>query len=65
MLKPSVNELAKNGESIYSVVIATAKRAREITQDAEENGTFLSEKAVTTAINDISSGRVKIVNDAE
>ena len=65
MLKPSVNELAKNGESIYSVVIATAKRASEITQDAEENGTFLSEKAVTTAINDISSGRVKIVNDAE
>ncbi len=65
MLKPSVNELSKNGESIYGVVIATAKHAREITEAAEESGVPLTEKAVTLAIRDIAEGKVKIVNDAE
>ena len=65
MLKPSVNELAKNGESIYSLVIATAKHAREITDEAEENGEMLTEKPVTLAIRDIYEGKVKLVDDAE
>lgn len=65
MLKPSVSELAKNGESIYSLVIATAKHAREITEEAKESGAPLTEKAVTLSIRDIHEGKVKIVNDAE
>jgi len=65
MLKPSVNELTKNGESIYSLVIATAKHAREITDEAEESGEMLSEKPVTLAIRDIYEGKVKMVDDAE
>lgn len=65
MLKPSVRELTKNDESIYSLVIATAKHAREITEDAKESGVPLTEKAVTLSIRDIHEGKVKIVNDAE
>lgn len=65
MLKPSVNELAKNGESIYSLVIATAKHAREISDEAEESGELLTEKPVTLAIRDIYEGKVKLVDDAE
>ncbi|MBR1562107.1 MAG: DNA-directed RNA polymerase subunit omega, partial [Ruminococcus sp.] len=34
MLRPSVSEILSNNESYYSLVIAVAKRAREITEDA-------------------------------
>ena len=65
MLKPSVNELAKNGESTYGVVIAAAKHAREITDEAEASGVPLTEKSVTISIRDISEGKVRIVDDSE
>ena len=34
MLRPAVSQILKNNESYYSLVIAVAKRAREITSDA-------------------------------
>ena len=36
MLKPSCNIIKTPHKSYYSVVIAVAKRAREITQEAED-----------------------------
>ena len=36
MLRPAVNEILKDGQSYYSLVIAVAKRARQIAQEAEE-----------------------------
>ena len=33
MHRPSVSDLLKNGESYYSLVVAVAKRAREITDE--------------------------------
>ena len=36
MLRPAVVEILKNNESYYSLVIAVAKRAREITDEAFE-----------------------------
>ncbi len=65
MLKPSVNELTKNGASSYELVIATAKRAREIANEAEENKIMLDEKPVTLAIREIHNGEVKIVDDGK
>ena len=37
MLRPAVSQILKNNESYYSLVIAVAKRAREITSDAFDN----------------------------
>ena len=37
MLRPAVCQILKNNESTYSLVIAVAKRAREITDDAFED----------------------------
>ena len=53
MLKPSSNIIIKTPhKSYYSVVIAVAKRAREIAQNAEENNQILIEKPVDLAVQD-------------
>ena len=61
MLKPTDLESLRGNKSRYAIVIGVAKRARELAQDAEERGTVLLEKPVSTAINEITSGNYKIV----
>lgn len=61
MLRPAVNQIISKNESCYSLVIAVAKRAREIAEDLCENNMILEEKPVKTAVEDIASGRYKIV----
>ncbi len=58
MLYPSMNELTQKISNRYLLVNVVAKRAREIAHDSEENGEFLTEKPVKTAITDIAEGRV-------
>lgn len=61
MLKPSDIENLKGNESRYAVVIGIAKRAREIAQDAEDNGIILIEKPVSLAIHDFTDGDYKLI----
>ena len=65
MLRPAVVQILKNNESYYSLVIAVAKRAREITDEALENKdkTILNEKPVKTAVDELASGEYKIIED--
>ena len=56
MLRPAVSQILKNNESYYSLVIAVAKRAREITSDAFDNKLVLDEKPV-------NNGEYKIIED--
>ncbi len=60
MLYPAVGELEKATESRYALVIMTAKRARQISEEAEVNEVELNDKPVKLAINDIASGKVVI-----
>ena len=53
MLRPAVSQILKNNESYYSLVIAVAKRAREITSDAFDNKLVLDEKPVKTAVDEL------------
>ena len=46
MHRPSAPELLKPGQSYYSLVVAVAKRAREISQIADESHEILIEKPV-------------------
>ena len=62
MLRPAVNQIISKNESCYSLVIAVAKRAREIAQDLYDRGETLEEKPVKTAVEEIASGKCKIVN---
>jgi len=61
MVSPSVTDLLKLVDNRYSLVIATAKRARQI----EAGGTILTSKedkvSVTVAANEIAEGKVQIV----
>ena len=63
MLRPSVNQILKNNESYYSLVIAIAKRAREISEDAVKEKVILDEKPVKTAVAEFANGDYKLVED--
>jgi DNA-directed RNA polymerase subunit omega len=66
MLNPSDIEKLKGKNSRYAVVIGIAKRARDIAQEAEDNGVILIEKPVSMAIEDFEGGDYKmIVSDEE
>lgn len=64
MLRPAVNQIITKNESCYSLVIAVAKRARQITEELYENGETIEEKPVKTAVEELASGKCKIVSTA-
>lgn len=61
MLRPAVNQIISKNENCYSLVIAVAKRARQITDELYENDMTIEEKTVKTAVEEIASGKYKIV----
>lgn len=63
MLRPAVVQILKNNESYYSLVLAVAKRARQITDDAFDNKKILNEKPVKTAVDEFASGEYKLIED--
>lgn len=62
MLRPAVNQIISKNESCYSLVIAVASRAREISAELYENGETLEEKPVKTAVEELANGKCKIVS---
>lgn len=62
MLRPAVNQIISKNESCYSLVIAVAKRAREISEELYEKKETLEEKPVKTAVEEIASGKCRIVS---
>ncbi len=61
MLYPSMDKLMESVDSRYSLVIAVAKHARQISDEAEKNHEILDDKPVKLSINDIADKKVKIV----
>jgi len=57
MLFPSLESLIKDHRSRYSLVIAVARRAREIVEDAEAKGIRLEDKPVNIAVQELSEGK--------
>lgn len=64
MHRPAVSEILKNGESYYSLVVAVAKRAREIADNAETEGTELIEKPVQIAVDEFAKGKYKLIEQS-
>ncbi len=59
MLYPTMPELLKQVDnSRYLLVNLIAKRAREISGTAEEEGIPLDDKPVSMAINEIAAGKI-------
>ena len=60
MIYPAINDImkAKNITSKYTLVVATAKRAREINQSKVTFTECKSDKAVTVALHEIYENKV-------
>ncbi len=65
MFNPDLQVVLKNHLSRYSLVVATAKRAREIADQAEENKEIITEKPVSLALDQILKGEYKIIEPEE
>ena len=65
MLRPAIVQILKNNESYYSLVLAVAKRARQITDEANESKdkVILNKKPVKTAVDELAAGEYKIIED--
>lgn len=55
MLYPEISKLMEGFDSRYSLVVATAKRARQLVCDAS------NDKTVSRAIKEIADGKIKCV----
>ena len=62
MVKPTVQELLTKAKNRYELVIATSKRARQISSGAEVKTKVKEESAVTLAANEIAEGKIDIID---
>lgn len=60
IVKPSVTELLTKANNRYELVIATARRARQIAAGDEPKTKVREESPVTLAANEIAEGKVRI-----
>ncbi|NCC86970.1 MAG: DNA-directed RNA polymerase subunit omega [Clostridia bacterium] len=65
MLNPDLRGVLTNHVSRYSLVTATAKRARDISQKIEDDKAIVIEKPVTLALEEILNGDYYIVEPEE
>ena len=65
MIYPSIGDLMKKVDSRYSLVVATAKRAREIVNGSEALIECESKKPVTIAVNEIFEGKIEFENSSD
>ncbi len=63
MLRPAISEILKNNESYYSLVIAVAKRARQLSDEFVKEKSVVEEKPVKIAIDEFARGEYKIIED--
>lgn len=60
IIKPTLTDLLNKGNGKYSLVIGTAKRARQIAQGSPKLTNAKMESDVTTAAIEIDEGKVVI-----
>ena len=65
MHKVNVDELFEGKQSKYALVVGVSKRARENTQQFEEEGTVTEEKPVLMAIEEIKNHEINLLEPDE
>lgn len=65
MFNPDLKKMLGNVNSRYSLVVGTAKRAREIREEAIKNEERIDVKTVSLAIEDICNGKYVIEEPQE
>lgn len=61
MIYPSINELMKKVDSRYTLVVETAKRARQLVDGSPKLTKVNSDKEVTIAIHEIADDKITYV----
>lgn len=64
IVKPTVNELLNYAENRFALVVATSRRARQISGGDEKLTKVKEESPVTIAANEINEGKVEICEDS-
>ena len=62
-LRPTEIPQVDGDQSRYSLVIAVAKRARQISQDAEDKGEIIVDKPVDLAVRDMMEHRYRVISE--
>ena len=62
MLYPPLADMVQKVGSRYLLVNLIARRARELSTNAEENGVHLDKKTVSTAIDEVCTGKIRPVD---
>ena len=62
MIYPPITELVDKTGSRYTLVIETAKRARQLVSGAPALSAVKATKEVTVAVNEIYEGKVEIID---
>ena len=60
IVKPTVNELLEHAENRFALVIATSKRARQVSKGAKKLTDIKDVSPVTIAANEINEGKIEI-----
>ena len=60
IVKPTVNELLEHAENRFALVIATSRRARQISNGEDKLTDVNEASTVTIAANEINEGKVTI-----
>lgn len=63
MLYPPMNDLVSKVGSRYLLVNLVAKRARKIASEAEREGEPLTKKPVSSAIDEVYTGKLSVNNE--
>lgn len=65
MLYPSIDALMEKADSKYFLVVAAAKRARQLQDGAERQVSVNTNKHVTVALNEIFQDKIRYVRTKE
>lgn len=61
MIEPSISSLMKNMDSRFTLVVATAKRARQLTDGSPKLVDTDADKPVTVAIHEIDENKISYI----
>ena len=61
MVEPAIDDLLRKVDSRYTLVVETAKRARQINDGAHKLTKCESDKSVTIAVNEIAEDKITYI----
>lgn len=63
MIPPSTKDLMEIVDSKYAVVVAVAKRARDLSDQYKNDENYRLSTMVTQALDDVLEGKIKIITE--